>query len=178
MASSIATAGTRHRPAASAAHWTPRPMRMSTSGTMKSSTRPRIGCRSSSCVPKGYIFVADTSAARGIGSGTPRTRDASGTLRFVSVVLRDVSDVDAFVECQVPASIPLYRLVHFQVERPARDGQELPAALREGKVLSAIYRVGPYKTSTGTPSGYALRLLVERAQTAVRRERHPLAVAN
>ena len=35
-------------------------------------------------------------------------RDASGTLRFVSVVMRDVSDVDAFVECQVPASIPLY----------------------------------------------------------------------
>jgi hypothetical protein len=29
--------------------------------------------------------------------------------------------------------------------------------------LSAIYRVGPYKTSTGTPQGYALRLLVEPA---------------
>src|SRR5262245_43059258 len=87
-------------------------------------------------------------------------RDASGTLRFVSVVMRDVSEVDAFVECQVPASIPLYRLVHFQVERPVRDG-ELPVALQEGKVLSAIYRVGPHKTSTGTPMGYALRLLVE-----------------
>jgi len=105
-------------------------------------------------------------------------RDASGTLRFVSVMTRDVSDVDVFVECQVPASIPLYRLVHFQVERPAREGQELPVALREGKVLSAIYRVGPYKTSTGTPSGYALRLLVEKTQAAGRRERHPLAVAN
>jgi hypothetical protein len=105
-------------------------------------------------------------------------RDASGTLRFVSVMTRDVSDVDVFVECQVPASIPLFRLVHFQVERPARDGQELPAALREGKVLSAIYRVGPYKTSTGTPSGYALRLLVEKTQVTGRRERHPLAVAN
>jgi hypothetical protein len=106
-------------------------------------------------------------------------RDASGTLRFVSVMLRDVSDVDAFVECQVPASIPLYRLVHFQVERPARDGQELPVALREGKVLSAVYRVGPYKTSTGTPSGYALRLLVEKAPAAAaRRERQALAVAN
>src|SRR6187402_3385331 len=87
-------------------------------------------------------------------------KDASGTLRFVSVVTRDVSDVDAFVECQVPASIPLYRLVHFQVERPGHDG-ELPQALQEGKVLSAIYRVGPHKTSTGTPMGYALRLLVE-----------------
>jgi hypothetical protein len=105
-------------------------------------------------------------------------RDASGTLRFVSVVTKDVSEVDAFGECQVPASIPLFRLVHFQVERPSRDGQELPAALREGKVLSAIYRVGPYKTSTGTPSGYALRLLVEKTRVATRRERHPLAVAN
>ena len=105
-------------------------------------------------------------------------RDASGTLRFVSVVLRDVSDVDAFVECQVPASIPLYRLVHFQVERPARDGQDLPSALREGKVLSAVYRVGPYRTSSGTPSGYALRLLVEKTQVATRRERQALALAN
>jgi hypothetical protein len=121
----------------------------------------RIGNRRKVCVPARLTW-----------------RDASGTLRFVSVVMKDVSEVDAFVECQVPASIPLYRLVHFQVERPARDGQDLPAALREGKVLSAIYRVGPYKTSTGTPSGYALRLLVEKTQVAARRERHPLAMAN
>jgi len=87
-------------------------------------------------------------------------RDASGTLRFVSVVMRDVSDVDAFVECQVPASIPLYRLVHFQLERAVRN-EDLPVALQEGKVLSAVYRVGPYKTATGTPMGYALRLLVD-----------------
>jgi hypothetical protein len=72
----------------------------------------------------------------------------------------------------------LYRLVHFQVERPARDGQDLPVALREGKVLSAVYRVGPYKTSSGTPSGYALRLLVEKTHVATRRERQALAVAN
>ena len=106
-------------------------------------------------------------------------RDASGTLRFVSVVMRDVSEVDAFVECQVPASIPLYRLVHFQVERPSREGQDLPAALREGKVLSAVYRVGPYKTSTGTPSGYALRLLVEpKTKIAAARNHEALALAN
>lgn len=107
-------------------------------------------------------------------------RDASGTLRFVSVVMRDVSDVDAFVECQVPASIPLYRLVHFQVERPVRDG-ELPAALQEGKVLSAIYRVGPHKTSTGTPMGYGLRLLIEpksNEQIATSANARELAVAN
>jgi hypothetical protein len=93
-------------------------------------------------------------------------RDASGTLRFVSVVTRDVSDVDAYVECQMPASIPLYRLVHFQVERPARGTGELPAVLQQGKVLSAVYRVGPYKSATGTPQGYALRLLVEPSRTA------------
>lgn len=91
-------------------------------------------------------------------------RDASGTLRFASVMTRDVSDVDAFVECQVPASIPLYRLVHFQVERPARECGDLPSVLQQGKVLTAVYRVGPYKSSTGTPQGYALRLLVDPQQ--------------
>lgn len=102
-------------------------------------------------------------------------RDASGTLRFASVVTRDVSDVDVFVECEVPASIPLYRLVHFQVERPARECGDLPPALQQGKVLSAVYRVGPYKSSTGTPQGYALRLLVEPRE---RRSPADLAVAN
>ena len=104
----------------------------------------RIGERRRVCVP-----------------GRLTWRDASGTLRFASVVTRDVSDVDAFVECQVPASIPLYRLVHFQVERPSRDCGELPAVLQQGKVLSAVYRVGPYRSATGTPQGYALRLLVD-----------------
>jgi hypothetical protein len=106
-------------------------------------------------------------------------RDATGTLRFVSVVTRDVSDVDAFVECQVPASIPLYRLVHFQIERPNnRDLSDLPPALQQGKVLSAVYRVGPYRSSTGTPQGYALRLLVEPKRNPVGRNRETLAVAN
>jgi hypothetical protein len=92
-------------------------------------------------------------------------RDGSGTLRFASVVTRDVSDVDVFVECQMPASIPLYRLVHFQLERQARDTADIPAVLQQGKILSAVYRVGPYRPATGTPQGYALRLLVEpRAQ--------------
>ena len=42
----------------------------------------------------------------------------------------DVSDLDVFVECQVPASIPLYRLVHFQIERVARECNDLPPSLR------------------------------------------------
>ena len=106
-------------------------------------------------------------------------RDSSGTLRFVSVTTRDISDLDAFVECDRPASIPLYRLVHFQVEAPARGGKDIPEALQRGKVLSAVYRVGPYQSATGTPAGYALRLMVEPKRagtTAEQRER--LAVAN
>jgi hypothetical protein len=103
-------------------------------------------------------------------------RDASGTLRFASVMTRDVSDVDAFVECEMPASIPLYRLVHFQIERPARDCDDLPTVLQQGKVLSAVYRVGPYKSSTGTPQGYALRLLVDPRQAQNRT--HLAAVAS
>jgi hypothetical protein len=106
-------------------------------------------------------------------------RDGSGALRFVSVVTRDISDVDAFVECQAPTSIPLYRLVHFQIERTGRGCSDLPVVLQQGKVLSAVYRVGPYKATTGTPQGYALRLLIEPTQTAAAsRKRASLAVAN
>lgn len=104
-------------------------------------------------------------------------RDGGGTLRFASVVTRDVSEMDVFVECQVPASIPLFRLVHFQVEAPGRDSGELPAVLQQGKVLTAVYRVGPFRSSTGTPAGYALRLLIDPALAAAPRRR-PLALAN
>lgn len=129
---------------------------------MPSVIRARIGERRPICVP-----------------GRLTWRDAGGTLRFVSVVTRDISDVDAFVECQVPASIPLYRLVHFQVERTARDCSDLPAVLQHGKVLSAVYRVGPYRPSSGTPNGYALRLLVEPKQNiAVVRPCSDLALVN
>ena len=105
-------------------------------------------------------------------------RDASGTLRFASVVTRDISESDAFVECQMPASIPLYRLVHFQVERSAQDHTDLPAVLRRGKLLSAVYRVGPYASSTGTPQGYAIRLLSEPAAAQQARDMERVAVAN
>ena len=106
-------------------------------------------------------------------------RDAGGALRFVSVITHDVSDVDAFVECQAPTSIPLYRLVHFQIERASHERAELPAVLQQGTVLSAVYRVGPYRAATGTPQGYALRLLIEPgAAASVPRKRSALAVAN
>ena len=102
-------------------------------------------------------------------------RDAKGALRFVSVMTRDVSEVDAFVECQVPTSIPLYRLVHFLVERCDRGSPELPAVLQHGKVLSAVYRVGPYRPSSGTPLGYALRLLIDPARLALSADAHVAA---
>lgn len=88
-------------------------------------------------------------------------KDASGAVRFISVTTRDVSDAGVFVECEAGAAIPLYRLVHLQVERSTRTAETLPQRLREGRVLSAVWRVAPCRRSTGTPSGYALRFLVE-----------------
>src|SRR5215813_4778743 len=133
-------------------------MQAATSSRESSVKQPRIGARRKIRVP-----------------GRLTWRDSSGTLRFVSVMTSDVSDLDAFVECQVPASIPLYRLVHFQIERGSRECDQLPAFLRGGKVLSAVYRVGAYRAATGTPHGYALRMLVEPTQTASVQK---IAVAN
>ncbi len=89
-------------------------------------------------------------------------KDASGAVRFVSVTTRDLSDAGVFVECEGGAAIPLHRLVHVQVERSLRaTDAALPAVLRDGRVLAAVWRVAPCRKSTGTPTGYALRLLVE-----------------
>jgi hypothetical protein len=88
-------------------------------------------------------------------------KDASGAVRFASVMTRDVSDAGVFVECEAGAAIPLYRLVHLQVERSFGGTNQLPSMLREGRVLSAVWRVAPCRRSTGTPSGYALRFLVD-----------------
>ena len=93
-------------------------------------------------------------------------KDAAGAVRFVSVATRDISEVGAFVECEGGSAIPLYRLVHLQIERAAH-GAALPSKLCEGRVLSAVWRVGPWRRTTGTPSGYALRFLVAEAPAAV-----------
>lgn len=88
-------------------------------------------------------------------------KDARGTMRFASVVTRDVSDTGIFIEWSESTSIPLFRLVTFQLERDVRKIDGLPQALRTGKVLSAVYRAGTFRKSTGTPDGYGLRLLVD-----------------
>lgn len=100
-------------------------------------------------------------------SGRLTWRDARGIPRFATVVTRDVSDEGVYLESRGGEAIPLYRLVYLQLDREDRGGVEhLPAPLREGRVLSAVYRVGPWDTATGSPSGYALRLLVEPARAA------------
>ena len=88
-------------------------------------------------------------------------KDAAGSVRFVSVTTRDISEAGAFVEADAAAAIPLYRLVHVQLERNVRELAGVPDMLRDGRVLSAIWRVAPCKSTTGTPAGYALRFLVD-----------------
>jgi hypothetical protein len=92
-------------------------------------------------------------------------KDQRGTTRFASVVTRDVSEFGVYVECQSAVTIPLFRLVQFQLERDTRE-PEVPASLRHGRVLSAVYRVTP-ATRAGAPQGLALRLMVDPKQRAV-----------
>ena len=92
-------------------------------------------------------------------------KDQRGVQRFASVITRDVSEVGVFVECRTVVSIPMYRLVQFQLERDVRDGEALPESLRQGRVLSAVYRVSPPKPS-GELQGLALRLMVDPKRRA------------
>jgi hypothetical protein len=97
-------------------------------------------------------------------------KDHRGTTRFATVMTRNVSDFGVYVECQSPVSIPLFRLVQFQLERDGRDAQTLPSTLQQGRVLSAVYRVSP--PSGSQPQGLALRLMVEpRHRVAVEQTR-------
>lgn len=115
-----------------------------------------------SIASKSTKIVGRTSQRRPLVlPGRVTWKDARGTTRFASVVTRDVSDTGVFIEWSESTSIPLYRLVTFQLERDARNIDGLPPALRMGKVLSAVYRAGAFQKSTGTPEGYGLRLLVE-----------------
>jgi hypothetical protein len=96
-------------------------------------------------------------------------KDASGAVRFTSVMTRNVSDAGVFVEADTATAIPLYRIVHVQLERSAREAEGIPARLREGRIMSAVWRVAPCRASRGTPAGYALRFLVDPAESACAR---------
>ena len=86
-------------------------------------------------------------------------KDQRGAARFASVVTRNVSDFGVYVECHSAVSIPLYRLVQFQLEHQAVES-DLPSALRNGRILSAVYRVSPPAPS-GARQGLALRLMID-----------------
>ena len=87
-------------------------------------------------------------------------KDQRGATRFASVVALNVSEYGVYVECRSAVSIPMFRLVQFQLEREVRDRDTLPVALRRGHVLSAVYRVSP-TDAAGTPQGLALRMMIE-----------------
>ena len=91
-------------------------------------------------------------------------KDQRGTTRFASVMTRNVSAYGVYVECVSVVSISLYRLVHFQIEREGREVDRLPESLRDGRVLSAVYRVTP--PGGGKRQGLALRLMVDPRRLA------------
>jgi hypothetical protein len=96
-------------------------------------------------------------------------KDQRGATRFASVTTHDVSEFGVYVECHSPISIPLFRLVQLQVEADVRQAVALPAALQQGRVLSAVYRVSPPRASQ--PQGLALRLMVDPRQAVVEQTR-------
>jgi hypothetical protein len=95
-------------------------------------------------------------------------KDQRGATRFATVLTRNVSDYGVYVECQSPVSIPLFRLVQFQLEREVRESDVLPGPLQHGRVLGAVYRVSPPKGSQ--PQGLALRLMVNPRRVAAATE--------
>jgi len=86
-------------------------------------------------------------------------KDQRGTTRFASVIARNVSDSGVYVESHTVVSIPLYRLVQFQLEREVSQSEELPEPLAQGRVLTAVYRISA-ATPSGKRQGFALRLMV------------------
>jgi hypothetical protein len=93
-------------------------------------------------------------------------KDNRGETRMASIVTRDVSEHGVSFECRTGLMVPLYRLVYFQIDRHVRNRPDLPASLRKQSVLSAVFRVGACSDKTGTPTEYALRLLVDPKPSA------------
>jgi hypothetical protein len=119
--------------------------------------------------------VADrrTSERRAVAMAARLTwKDQRGATRFASVVVRNISDMGAYLESHTAISIPLYRLAQFQLEREGRDAEALPDALRQGRVLTAVYRISP-ATRSGKPQGLAVRLMAEPRRRAADRTEDP-----
>lgn len=128
--------------------------------------------------PKTNVTAAPRAAARQRVAIPARLtwKDASGAVRFASVTTRDVSEGGAFVECAAQAPIPLFRLVHLQLEVAS---PLVPAHLHGSRTLAAVWRIESPKTRPGAPCGYALRFLVDPAQAVPAGfPGHPMAVAS
>lgn len=89
-------------------------------------------------------------------------KDQGGAIRFASVTTRDVSASGAFVECDGAAPLPLFRLVHLQLEQATLEPTH---PLTGGRVLAAVWRV-ERSQAAGAADGYALRFLVDPAAAA------------
>jgi hypothetical protein len=92
-------------------------------------------------------------------------KDQRGTTRFATVVTRDVSELGVYVECHSVVSIPMFRLVQFQLEREVLDSDEVPAALRRGR----CYRRSTVFAPDSWRRGGALRLMVDRSDRCMSR---------
>ncbi len=92
-------------------------------------------------------------------------KDARGTMRFASAIARNISEFGVYVECLTPVSIPLFRLVHVQIERDNAVASALPAPLVRGRVLAAVYRISA--PSMAKKQGLALRLMVDPRSMAL-----------
>ena len=102
--------------------------------------------------PAAAVNAAPRAAARQRVAVPARLtwKDASGAVRFASVTTRDLSDGGAFVECAAQAPIPLFRLVHLQLEVASPLA---PAHLNGTRTLAAVWRVESPK-----PARRAVRL--------------------
>jgi hypothetical protein len=85
-------------------------------------------------------------------------KDRCGATRRAYAVTRNVSRHGVYIECSSDVSIPLYRLVRFQLKCHGYYSGWLPAHLCQGEMLSVVYRVTLSK-STNEPGGLALRLI-------------------
>lgn len=102
-------------------------------------------------------------------------KDAHGRTQLAPVTTADVSAQGVRIESRSSLTLPLYRLVYFQIDRGARSRPDLPEVLKNQTVLAAVFRVGAASRVTGTPTEYALRLLIEPQQKTGRtwRPRRP-----
>ena len=96
-------------------------------------------------------------------------KDQRGPTRFASVVARNVSDHGVYVECHSIVSIPLYRLVQFQLEREVRESDALPGDAPAGPgALGGLPGVG---ADAGGPAARARAAPDGGSRTATRRPR-------